>query len=93
MKLGIADREELLGKITKVGVKVTSKHIEQFKTYGTVVVSANKSVKAKMDKVLNSYKESELIYVSEFDDTLWRLTDGNVYGSLSVVEKGRLFQR
>jgi hypothetical protein len=86
------DKDALLAKIKTVGITVKSKQINEFKTYGTVVVAANKAKKKKLDKVLDEAGEAAFLEVSEFDDNMWRLTDAGVHDSLDSLQRGKLFQ-
>lgn len=86
------DKDALLAKIKVVGIPVVSKQINEFKKHGTVVVSANKAKKKKLDKVLDEAGEAAFVEVSEFDDNMWRLTDAAVFDTLGTIGRAKEFQ-
>ena len=85
-------KKDLLGKIKVAGIKVEDKHYQEFTDFGTVVLSANKAKKKKLDDVLEKCSEASFIDVTEFDDNMWRLTDIDVSENLDIIARGKEFQ-
>jgi hypothetical protein len=87
MKLTTTEKIDLVAAIGKMGINTKNK-TNEFEMFGTFVVSANKSLKKKLDVILEDV--SDKIKVSEFDDNMWRITD--IDTTLNTIQSGREIQ-
>lgn len=84
MKLTNTQKQNLIASLKPLGLNISGK-LEEFKTFGTFVVAANQAKKKKLDVAVKPF--IELINITEFDDNMWRISDGDI--SLSVIQMGR----